>query len=139
MNISDYGRSFGWFAHCPRCGVRDCLLYRFYRGGMHGPCAHAYRPMIWRRCPSTACPEHECPMDAVPVPHASRRLAQSPIPEYKRGRKLQDQRALLTRALVPGPDARLASLGTHPAKDNGPSPRDSLERVAADRRPQSAR
>ena len=28
---------------CTRCGARDCLLYRYYRGGMHGPSTGAYR------------------------------------------------------------------------------------------------
>ena len=28
---------------CTRCSARDCLLYRYYRGGMHGPSTGAYR------------------------------------------------------------------------------------------------
>ena len=28
---------------CVQCGQRGCLLYRYYRGGMHGPGTHAYR------------------------------------------------------------------------------------------------
>ena len=28
---------------CTRCGARDCLLYRYFRGSMHGPSEGAYR------------------------------------------------------------------------------------------------
>ena len=28
---------------CTRCGRRRCLLYRYFRDGMHGPGTHAYR------------------------------------------------------------------------------------------------
>ena len=30
---------------CARCGARDCLLYRYYRGGMRGPGETAY-PLV---------------------------------------------------------------------------------------------
>lgn len=52
LSDADIARRFGLDAdvdavrralRCARCGARDALLYRYYRGGMHGPGEAAYR------------------------------------------------------------------------------------------------